>query len=238
MSTPVDPISAQERLYRLPYHWFPEERLKKFERQEKERLVYGLIDRHAPDPVDAYLDVGCGDGRWTFDIRQQLPAEIRVVGVDFSERAIGFARLIAPEIDFQVQRGEALPFTDRSFDLVSAIEVIEHVEDGAEEAFLAELRRVLRPRGLLILTTPSWNLQLTRHHFRHYSVERLTELVEEAGFELLEMRGQSTPCYGRRRWLRKRMNLFPVIWRLWRGTYRETEPAASLNLILAARVKS
>ena len=230
-----DPIRAQEMLYRLPYHWFPEERLKKFERQEKQRIIFDLLARFAPETLDGYLDVGCGDGRWTFDVRQRLPASCRAVGVDFSERAIGFARLIAPEIEFQVQRGESLPFEDSTFDFLTSIEVIEHVEDGSEETFLSELYRVLRPDGLMILTTPSWNLKLTQHHFRHYSVERLADLVEEAGFEMLQMRGQSIPCYGRPRWVRKRMNLFPVIWKLWRATYREVAPEKSLNLILAAR---
>lgn len=230
-----DPIGEQEGLYRLPYHWFPEERLKRFEREEKQRILYELLAEHALRPVRRYLDVGCGDGRWTVDLKSRLDPEAEVVGVDFSARAIGFARLIEPSIDFQVQRGETLPFADRSFDLITAIEVIEHVEDGAEEPFLAELHRLLAPRGLLLLTTPSWHLKLARHHFRHYSVERLGELLTAAGLSILAWRGQSLPCYGRRRWLRKRMSLFPVIWKLWRFTYRETRPEKSLNLMVAAR---
>lgn len=237
-SPTTDPIGEQEELYRLPYHWFPEERLKRFERQEKQRILCELLGAHAPQPVRRYLDVGCGDGRWTADLKTRLEPATEVVGVDFSARAIGFAKLIEPSIDFQVQRGETLPFADRSFDLISAIEVIEHVEDGAEEPFLAELYRLLDPRGLLLLTTPSLRLKLARHHFRHYSVARLGGLLAAAGFSVRAWRGQSNPCYGRRRWLRKRMNLFPVIWKLWRFTYRETQPERSLNLMVAARPAS
>jgi SAM-dependent methyltransferase len=148
---------------------------------------------------------------------------------------VRFAQLIVPDIDFRVHYGEELPFEPSLFDLVSAIEVIEHVESEAEEQFLTELRRVLRKGGLLILTTPSWNLPLTNHHFRHYSAGRLCELLERTGFDVLDLRGQSIPCFGRRRKIRKWMNLFPVIWKIWRFTYRETRPEKSLNLIVAAR---
>lgn len=230
-----NPVQQQEDFYTLPYHWFPEQRLKKFEREEKQRLVFNLLTTHCLQPVTRYLDVGCGDGRWTADIHRFLGQPIQTTGVDFSERAIRFARLITPEIDFQLHQGEALPFAESSFDLVTAIEVLEHVEDRSERLFLHELRRVLTKNGLLILTTPSWNLQLARHHFRHYSVERLTELIEENGFAVLAVRGQSIPCYGYKRKLRKRMNLFPWLWKLWKFSYRESSPDKSLNLIIAAR---
>ena len=150
---------------------------------------------------------------------------------------IGFAKLISPYIEFQVQRGEDLPFDKKSFDLVTAIEVIEHVEDGKEEVFLRELKRVLQEEGLLILTTPSWNLRLTHHHYRHYSIDRLTDLVASIGLSLICVKGQSIPCYGFKRKLRKRMNLFPVIWKFWKFSFRETNPEKSLNLIVAAKHK-
>lgn len=229
-----NPVAEQEAMYRFPYHWFPEVRLEQFEREEKQRIVFQLIDGHRESTVRYYLDVGCGDGRWTADIHKHLNAERTTVGIDFSERAIGFARLISPSIDFRVHRGEDIPFPNQTFDLVSAIEVIEHVEDGKEEAFLGECRRVLKRAGLLILTTPSWNLRLTNHHFRHYSIERLTNLLVEAGFEIVDVRGQSAPCYGIMRKIRRIMGRTPKVWRLWKYTYRETEPEKALNLIVAA----
>lgn len=231
----TSPVANQEALYKFPYHWFPEERLKKFERAEKQRLIFGLIDQHLNEPPHRYLDVGCGDGRWTSDIHYKLNRVPKTIGIDFSAQAIGFAELISPEIDFQIHTGKGIPFPSNYFDLVTAIEVIEHVEDGAEEEFLWELCRVLKKNGLLILTTPSWNLKLTHHHFRHYSIERLTDLLTTQGFAVLDIKGQSVPCYGIRRKIRKRMNLFPFIWKFWRYSFRETNPDKSLNLIVAAR---
>jgi ubiquinone/menaquinone biosynthesis C-methylase UbiE len=231
----ITPVSVQEDMYRLPYHWFPEERLKRFERQEKQRIVSKLIEKHEGQSIHDYLDVGCGDGRWTSDIFESLGKNLRCTGIDFSERAIGFARLISPKIDFRIQAGEALNFDPESFDLVTAIEVLEHVPDEHELGFLKELRKVLRSGGLLILTTPSTNLRLAAHHYRHYTISRLTGLLTRAGFSVMDVRGQSTKCSGARRWLRKRTNLFPIFWKLWRFTYKEAAPEKSLNLLVAAR---
>ncbi|MEM6457497.1 MAG: methyltransferase domain-containing protein, partial [Acidobacteriota bacterium] len=231
-------------LYRLPYHWFPEERLKRFEREEKQRILARLLDdarADAPTAVARHLDVGCGDGRWTHDLHahlQRRAPDVRTEGVDFSARAIGFARLICPHLTFHVHTGTSLPFDDGAFDLVSAIEVIEHVPDDQERAFLRELRRVCAAGGLLLLTTPSWNLPLTHHHERHYDVDRLVDLIAEAGFRVIGVRGQSRAVRGRGRWLRKRMNWMPKVWKLWRFSYRERPPARSLNLMVVARAAS
>jgi ubiquinone/menaquinone biosynthesis C-methylase UbiE len=164
-----DPVVEQEAMYRLPYHWFPEERLQKFEREEKQRLIYSLINSFKSRLISSYLDVGCGDGRWTTDIHHYLndclKENTKTVGIDISERAIRFAKLITPYIDFTVGRAENIPYPSERFDLVTAIEVIEHIEDSAEEQAIHEMRRVLRKDGLLILTAPTWNLKLTSHHF-------------------------------------------------------------------------
>ena len=100
------------------------------------------------------------------------------------------------------------------------------------------MRRVLKKDGLFILTAPSWNLKLTRHHFRHYSVEQLKRLLNSCGFEVLETKGQSLPCYGIMRKIRRYMGRTPWVWRLWKYTYRETTPDKALNLIIAARPES
>lgn len=231
------PAQHQEDKYRLPYHWFPEDRLPRHTRQEKERILRALIERHAPS-VRRYLDVGCGDGRWTSDLLQCLGADVEACGTDISERAIAFARLISPQVDFEVFDGQRLPFADQSFDLVTSIEVIEHIEAEEEALHLRETKRVLRPGGLLVLTTPSQLLPLPPHHLRHYTIERLTGLLQECGFEVCEVRGQMTPAWSRfSRW-RKIMNRFPFLWMPWRRTVRETVPERALDLLVAARSPS
>ena len=97
------------------------------------------------------LDLGCGDGRFTAEI---ATAGGRVVGADVAQAAIDRAAARYPGLEFaRVEIDAELPFADSAFDLVWASEVIEHVSDTAR--WLSEARRVLTPRGVLLITTPS-----------------------------------------------------------------------------------
>jgi ubiquinone/menaquinone biosynthesis C-methylase UbiE len=74
-------------------------------------------------------------------------------------------------------RGEALPFEDDTFDAVFMIEVIEHVDGDAQA--IREVRRVLKPGGVLIVTTPNGATfpVPAKYHLRHYSPEALASLI-------------------------------------------------------------
>src|SRR5437016_1460749 len=97
------------------------------------------------------LDVGCGPGSITVGLaRAVAPGE--VVGVDLAPDVLDAARTLAAEQDlsalrFEAGRAEALPFPDASFDAVFAHTLLEHVPDATP--VLREMRRVLRPGGLL-----------------------------------------------------------------------------------------
>ncbi|KOG64377.1 SAM-dependent methyltransferase [Streptomyces griseoflavus] len=98
------------------------------------------------------LDIGCGDGSAAATASAALPGH-RIVGVDWSQDAL---RRAAARIPYVV-RGElgdgGLPFADGAADAVLFSEVIEHLVDP--DAALDELRRVLRPGGHLMLSTPN-----------------------------------------------------------------------------------
>lgn len=112
-----------------PSHW-----QRRHHRDESARIASTL--EMLPDGVESLLDVGCGDGRITNRFADRVP---RVVGVDASEAALAF-------VDAENHRSpvDRLDFPDRSFDLVSCLEVVEHLPDGVFEACLAELARVTR----------------------------------------------------------------------------------------------
>ncbi|MHB8619844.1 MAG: class I SAM-dependent methyltransferase [Chloroflexota bacterium] len=94
------------------------------------------------------LDLGCAFGFGT----RILSARYAVVGVDASAGFILRAHRSVPGVPFVLARAETLPFPDQSFDAVVLLEVLEHV--GDEAAVLAEVRRILRPGGELVLSVP------------------------------------------------------------------------------------
>ncbi len=97
------------------------------------------------------LDLGCGDGRFTAIIAE---AGAEAVGLEVAQTAVDRARRAHPGLDFRLAPIDGpLPLEDNSVDVVFATEVIEHVADTAR--WLSEIRRVLVPRGRLLLTTPS-----------------------------------------------------------------------------------
>jgi len=97
------------------------------------------------------LDLGCGEGHFAAQLAR---AGAVAVGADVSREALRRARARHPELDLQViPLCGPWPLADARFDLVWAGETIEHVVDTA--AWLSEVRRVLRPGGSLLLSTPA-----------------------------------------------------------------------------------
>ncbi len=130
----------EELWQRLPEDLTPPE----FERRRRH-----LLDEVRPG--DRVLDLGCGDGAFTAAVAQ---AGATPVGIEVARAALGRARTRHPALDFRLAPIDGpLPLEDCSFDLVWASEVIEHVADTAR--WLSEVRRVLVPRGRLLLTTPA-----------------------------------------------------------------------------------
>ena len=133
------------------------------------------------DRTPRILDVGCGTGGNLKLLSQFGDAE----GVDISADALAFCR----ERGLEVKAGaaEELPYEDGSFDLVTALDVVEHLDDDV--AGLREMRRVLRPGGRLLIFVPTfmwlWGVQDDiSHHRRRYRLPELRRAVIEAGFEV------------------------------------------------------
>src|SRR2546422_1383613 len=128
------------------------------------------------------LDVGCGTGANLEMLSQFGDAE----GVDVSPDALAFCRQRGLQ---NVHQGEAehLPYEDGSFDLVTGLDVVEHLDDDV--AGLREMRRMLRTGGRAVLFVPAfkflWGVQDdVSHHRRRYTLEALERVVREAGFEV------------------------------------------------------
>lgn len=99
------------------------------------------------------LDVGCNVGDLLLSCRDWFP-RMRLAGIDINHSAIEIAKSKVPEADIRQGFGYELPFPENHFDCVTCIEVIEHVPADHRAAAIAEMRRVLRPGGRLVLRCP------------------------------------------------------------------------------------
>jgi ubiquinone/menaquinone biosynthesis C-methylase UbiE len=111
---------------------------------------YAFAARFAPQ--SRVLDIGCGTGYGTAALAQSAQMAI---GIDLSAEAIEYAREHYPlsNVTFEIAPATTLPFTAAWFDLITAFEVIEHVDNWCD--LLIEARRVLRSNGVLLVSTPN-----------------------------------------------------------------------------------
>lgn len=163
---------ARMYAYEGDYWWFVGRR----------KLVNALIRTYVGTVEGWILDAGCGTGAMLQELAQFSPA----VGVDIEGLALRYARQRG---DFPLiqARLESLPFTDESFQLITALDVLEHLSDDRQA--LRELRRVLKPNGWLIATVPAYNWlwskhDIALHHRRRYTADLLHRCLETEGFEV------------------------------------------------------
>ncbi len=180
-----------ERMYRFEdgYWWFVARR----------HLIISLIESHYPrDGRLRILDIGCGTGK----MLDELAAFGDVVGADFSPEALQFCVTRGVGADLARADARRLPFADGAFDVVTAMDIIEHIDD--DKAASSEIFRVLRPGGRLLVTVPAFTSLWSEHdealhHHRRYTVPRLKDLFQRVGLAVDRVSYTVT-------------TLFPAIW--------------------------
>lgn len=151
----------------------------------RRRIIRSELDR-LPLPVRAdILDAGCGSGRTL----EELVDYGTVSGIELSEDAAEMARGRGLG-EVVVGRLEELPFPADRFDLITCLDVIEHTRQ--DRPALAELLRVCRPGGFMLVTVPAYpslwsSHDEANHHFRRYSRQSLRAAVVSAGWGLGRM---------------------------------------------------
>jgi SAM-dependent methyltransferase len=146
----------------------------------RRRIIRAELNRLALPPDARVLDAGCGSGRTL----QELVDYGEVSGLELNAEAAALAR----ERDLGeivVGRLEDLPWSEEAFDLITCLDVIEHVPDDV--AALVELRRVCRRGGWLLVTVPAYQALWSRHdeanhHYRRYSRRSLIRAAGAAGW--------------------------------------------------------
>lgn len=144
-------------------------------------ILESFLDGLVPEKNAKILDVGCGTGANLEMLAQYGQAR----GVDVSDDALEFCR--KKGLDAQKGLAEELPFEDESFDLVTALDVVEHLDDDI--AGLKEMHRVLKTGGKTLIFVPAfmwlWGVQDDiSHHRIRYTRAQIVERLEKAGFKV------------------------------------------------------
>jgi SAM-dependent methyltransferase len=155
----------------------------------RHEVVYErLADRCAGRDV---LEAGCGEGYGA-----DLIADVarHVIGLDYDETAVKHVRARYPRVEMRHGNLAELPLTAGAVDVVVNFQVIEHLWDQGQ--FVAECLRVLRPGGVLLMSTPNRitfspgrDTPLNPFHTRELNAAEMTELLSDAGFSVETMLG-------------------------------------------------
>jgi SAM-dependent methyltransferase len=190
-------LHTYEILYRIEEaHWW---------HSARRAIVLDWINQRYQGRDDlSILDAGCGTGH----LLQQLRPLGHAEGVDISDEALDFCRKRGLD---NVRKGDVndLPFAGDTFDMVTALDVIEHIDDDV--GALREFRRVLKPGGSAFIFVPAhrwlWSLQdeVSRHR-RRYTGATLRAAIEGAGLTVERQSYVSTfllpVIYLGRQWLK------------------------------------
>lgn len=181
--------------YSIPYHWMMSPFFAK-----KYQYSIKLVQRYLKEG-DVVLDIGCGDGKLTSLLAGGVK---RVYGIDYQILPLKFAKLLVGHgnvelINYDVTIG--LPFKRGSFDVVTAFDVIEHIPQNRLKGLSTETWRVLKIKGLFVLTTPNrrdlrnriWGHRLNPKHYFELGVEEACKELEDNGFEVVDKKGIYIP---------------------------------------------
>ena len=149
------------------------------------------------------LDVGCGTGTLAMEVARRVGRTGHVTGVDPGTEQIARARSKAARrhvpIDFQIGVIEQLAFPDQTFDVVLSTLMMHHLPTNLRRQGLAEIARVLKPGGRLVIADFKRQQeragQAVRFHAGGSSMQDLAALVSDAGFSQVETEEMQPPRF-------------------------------------------
>lgn len=154
-------------------------------------------------PGEKVLDVGCGTGTLAMEVAPRVGTTGRVFGIDPGDQQIARARFKAARhnlsIEFQVGVIEHLNFPDQTFNVVLSTIMMHHLSDTLKRQGLAEIARVLKPGGRLVIADfkrpEERPTQPVRFGAGGSRIQDLAALIEDAGFSQVETEEMQLPRF-------------------------------------------
>ncbi len=241
----------QEAQYEFPYHHLVSIR-DNF--SQSQTLFWGFIYRSYIEYVLDYvhtlrpssvLDVGCGDGKFTYELRKQSPTNTTILGIDYSEHAIRFAR--AFDVKGAYNTVDMLSeISDQSslFEVATLIEVLEHIEPNQIQTFLKNICKFLTTNGYLIITVPSDTTPTNPKHFQHFNKQTIKKTIENFfEIERIEYLNKQSPVvsilqrmFSNRMFILNSKTLNDLLYKIYKKYFTHTKSTGT-RLFIVARKK-
>jgi 2-polyprenyl-3-methyl-5-hydroxy-6-metoxy-1,4-benzoquinol methylase len=181
---------VQDDEYDFPYHHIPT--YKKLFAQcinwswgiNYVATIEFIIDKIKQEQFTSLVDIGCGDGRLTKELREEFKNQ-EVDGIDYSEKAICLAKAMDFYGNYHCVDILSKQW-NKKYDIALLIEVFEHIHPEKSEDFLNAVAHLLNPEGVLILTVPHINVPVESKHYRHFTIAAIFQCLEQY-FNIVEV---------------------------------------------------
>jgi SAM-dependent methyltransferase len=172
----MDPRLLQTMLEVDEHHWWY---------RGRRRIVEVELRRLPLSGHGRVLDAGCGSGRMLLELARY--GHVSGIELDPDAASVASSRRVG---EVRVGPLEELPWADGTFELITCLDVVEHTPD--DRRALAELRRVCRPGGWLLVTVPAYQAlwsahDVANHHYRRYGRRTLRRAAVQAGWSVCRM---------------------------------------------------